>query len=310
MSATLGAAARVLLDDMGWSDRADLLLDAADLPALLRDPAVEQLPEAEQRALAYLASVERMQPFADGKFGASQPPDGARLMPALAHIGETYQAFGLRSATVSGMGANSLRLFQRKNEIRLAFADKPMLFARTSGIPVAAARLEIWPGDRVRFRTNAAGKIDFLEIQPPVKGASDDRSAAVYSWHVRKTRRQLEATINRRLAVGKIRDLQVIRRGVSGRIVEMKVVGSKGTETVRGFSIRNILDLREILAVVEIQRDSSGEIDAVVFAGKGWGHGVGLCQVGAYGMAVRGAKYREILGHYYRGAEISRPSSP
>jgi stage II sporulation protein D len=308
--ATLGAAARVLLDDMGWSDRADLLLDAADLPALLRDPAVERLPEAEQRALAYLASVERMQPFADGKFGASQLPDGARLMPALAHIGETYRAFGLRSATVSGMGANSLRLFQRKNEIRLAFADKPMLFARTSGIPVAAARLEIWPGDRVRFRTNAAGKIDFLEIQPPVKGASDDRSAAVYSWHVRKTRRQLEATINRRLAVGKIRDLQVIRRGVSGRIVEMKVVGSKGTETVRGFSIRNILDLREILAVVEIQRDSSGEIDAVVFAGKGWGHGVGLCQVGAYGMAVRGAKYREILSHYYRGAEISRPSSP
>lgn len=307
---TLGAASEMLLADIGWSERAEVLIESSDLPALLRDPAVERLPELQQRALAYLASLERLQPFADGRMGAEQAPDGARLLPALAHIGETYQAFGLRRATVSGMGAASLRLFQSKNEIRLAFADKPMLFANTSGIPVAAARLEIWPGDRVRFRTNAAGKIDFLEIEPPVKGASDDRSAAVYNWSVRKTRRELEATINPRLALGTIRDLQVLRRGVSGRIIELRVVGSKGSETVRGFAIRSVLDLREILAVIEIQRDARGEIEAVVFAGKGWGHGVGLCQVGAYGMAVRGADYREILGHYYRGAEFSRDPSP
>ena len=303
--ATLGDAAEMLLADLGWAPRAELLIDTLDLPALLRDSGVERLPESQQRALAYLASVERLQPFADGKLGAAQAPDGARFLPALAHMGETYHAFGLRSATVAGMGANSLRLFQSKNEIRLPFADKPMLFARTSGVPVAVSRLEIWPGDRVRFRTNAEGKIDFLEIEPPVKGASDDRSAAVYNWSVRKTRRQLEATINQRISVGKVKDLQVIRRGVSGRIIELRVVGSKATETVRGFSIRNLLDLREILAVIEIQRDGKGEIEAVVFAGKGWGHGVGMCQVGAYGMAVRGAGYREILAHYYRGAELS-----
>ena len=84
------------------------------------------------------------------------------------------------------------------------------------------------------------------------------------------------------------------------------VVGTKATETVRGFSIRNILDLREILAVIEIQRDPDGNIEAVVFAGKGWGHGVGLCQVGAYGMAIRGRNYREILSHYYTGIEFRR----
>jgi len=306
--ATLGDGAEMLLADLGWAPRAELLIDTPDLPALLRDSEVEHLPESQQRALAYLASVERIQPFANGKLGAGRTPDGARFLPALVHMGETYRAFGLRQAMVAGMGANSLRLFQSKNEIRLPFADKPMLFARTSGMPVAVSRLEMWPGDRVRFRTNLEGKIDFLEIEPPVKGASDDRSAAVYSWSVRKTRRQLEATINRRISVGKIKDMQVVRRGVSGRIIELLVVGSKATETVRGFSIRNILDLREILAVIEIQRDAKGEIEAVVFAGKGWGHGVGLCQVGAYGMAVRGAGYREILAHYYRGTELSQLS--
>jgi stage II sporulation protein D len=253
-----------------------------------------------------------LHPLADGKLGAEHATDGARLLPALAHIGETYRAFSLRSATVSGMGRNSLRMFESKNELRLPFADKPMLFARTSGVAVAVPNLEIWPGDRVRFRTDRSGKIDYLEIEPPVKGASDDRSSAVYSWSVRKTRRKLEASINRRVSVGEIKDLQVVRRGVSGRIVELRVVGSKATETVRGFSIREILDLREILAVIEIQRDATGQIEAVVFAGKGWGHGVGLCQVGAYGMAVRGAGYREILGHYYRGAELTRmrPAEP
>ena len=206
------------------------------------------------------------------------------------------------------MGTHSLRMFERKNEIRLPFAAKPMLFARTSGVPVAVKRLEIWPGDVVRYRTDAAGRIDFLEIEPPVKGASDDRSASVYSWSVRKTRRTLEATINRHLSVGRIRDLQVVRRGVSGRIIELRVVGSRATETVRGFSIRSVLDLREILAVIEIQRAGDGRIEAVVFAGKGWGHGVGLCQVGAYGMAVRGADYRSILSHYYRGTRLAELS--
>ena len=84
------------------------------------------------------------------------------------------------------------------------------------------------------------------------------------------------------------------------------VVGAQASTTVRGFDIRRLLGLREILTVIEIQRDSAGEITAVVFAGKGWGHGVGLCQVGAYGMAVRGSEYREILGHYYRGTQLAQ----
>jgi stage II sporulation protein D len=66
-----------------------------------------------------------------------------------------------------------------------------------------------------------------------------------------------------------------------------------------------LLDLRENLVVLEPQRDAQGRLDAVVFAGKGWGHGVGLCQVGAYGMAVRGADYRQILSHYYSGASLT-----
>jgi stage II sporulation protein D len=104
--------------------------------------------------------------------------------------------------------------------------------------------------------------------------------------------------------VGRLEDLRVLRRGRSGRAVELEVVGSAGKTVVRGFDIRRLLGLRETLTVIEVQRDPAGRLEAVVFAGKGWGHGVGLCQVGAYGMALRGSKYQEILGHYYRGTRV------
>ena len=110
--------------------------------------------------------------------------------------------------------------------------------------------------------------------------------------------------INRRIAIGTLKDLRAVRRGVSGRIVELEVQGTRATTVVKGFDLRNLLGLRESLAVIEIQRDAGGGVESVVFAGKGWGHGVGLCQVGAYGMALRGKTYQEILAHYYQGAVL------
>ena len=86
----------------------------------------------------------------------------------------------------------------------------------------------------------------------------------------------------------------------------MKVVGSRGTFTLSGFKIRTALGIRETLFTVERQADPGGGVRAFTFAGKGWGHGVGLCQVGAYGMAVRGVTFDTILRHYYSGIDLVR----
>jgi len=303
---TLGQAAATIVADLGWAERSRVLLSGADLPALLRDEEAEGLPEDERRALAYLALAEAIAPFPDGRYHARRRPTAGSLVPILARIGERYDAFGVVQGVVSGVRGQSVRLIRGKGEIRRELAARPCLFSRSGGRAVPAAALELWPGDRVAFRTDPEGRIDFLEIVPPVKGVSDDRVASVYSWEERKTRHDLEASINRRIAIGRLENLEVVRRGVSGRVVELRVVGSQATTTVRGFDVRRLLDLRESLIVIEVQRDASGQLEAVVFAGKGWGHGVGLCQVGAYGMAVRGASYREILAHFYRGAELRR----
>ncbi len=302
----LGKAAAALVAETGWAERAEVLLSEEDLDALLRDEAARARPAGERRALAYLALSEAIQPFGGGALGVDRAPSRARMLPALARIGEAYEGFDLKEATVRRPSARHIDLAVGKGSLRLPVAAHPFLFAIVGGKVVPAARLVLWPGDRVRYRVKGDSTIDFLEVRPPVKGISDDRSAKVYSWEVRQTRTEIEEAIDRRLDLGGLSDLQVARRGSSGRIVELRVVGKKGSTIVRGFDVRTLLGLRESLAVIEIERSPDGEIEAVVFAGKGWGHGVGLCQVGAYGMALRGVGHREILAHYYPGTVLHK----
>ena len=58
--------------------------------------------------------------------------------------------------------------------------------------------------------------------------------------------------------------------------------------------------------MIDRERDEKGEVARFVFTGKGWGHGVGLCQVGAFGMAQAGSSYEQILKHYYTGISLDR----
>jgi len=107
--------------------------------------------------LAYLAWTEAIRPYPDGSYHVSRAPSAASLLPALVQIAETYKVFDLREATVSGVGQHSVRLVRGKGEVRLNLAAQPFLFARKGGRPVPARELEIWPGDRLRYRTGQGG---------------------------------------------------------------------------------------------------------------------------------------------------------
>ena len=100
--------------------------------------------------------------------------------------------------------------------------------------------------------------------------------------------------------------MRVARRGVSHRALDLEVVGTQGTAHVRGGSIRSALGLREQLFVVDRRYDEAGRLSGFTFTGRGWGHGVGMCQYGAYGLAKMGVKYDEIIKHYYTGVELTR----
>ncbi len=127
-----------------------------------------------------------------------------------------------------------------------------------------------------------------------------------YRWEVRYGRAALSELVSRRSGIvfGEVRDLVPVQRGPSGRISRLKIVGTAQTMIVgKELMIRKVLSESHLKSSAF---DVSLEGDEIVLRGRGWGHGVGLCQIGAAVMSSQGYAYREILGHYYPGANIER----
>jgi len=122
-----------------------------------------------------------------------------------------------------------------------------------------------------------------------------------FRWTVTRSQEELEKLLGK-YRLGAIRSIEVQERGVSGRARAVRVTGATGSEVIRGeLRIRQAFgNLRSSLFVVEMQGASA------VFHGAGFGHGVGLCQTGAIGMAEAGKSYREILRHYYPGTTLRK----
>lgn len=134
----------------------------------------------------------------------------------------------------------------------------------------------------------------------------DRESIDFYRWTVRYGVEELSDLVRERTGIdfGTITDLVAVERGTSGRIVRLRITGIKRSMIIgKELEIRHALSrshLRSSAFVVD--RDG----DDFVLRGAGWGHGVGLCQIGAAVMAEKGYGWREILAHYFPGAELKK----
>jgi SpoIID/LytB domain protein len=127
-----------------------------------------------------------------------------------------------------------------------------------------------------------------------------------FRWGKRFTPAQVNA-FTEKLGVGPVQAMKLTERGVSGRARVLTISGERGATQIRGeLNIRRLFGmLNSSMALLEAERDGEGRITHWVFWGGGWGHGVGMCQTGAIGRAEAGHRYREILRHYYNGAEVA-----
>jgi SpoIID/LytB domain protein len=143
------------------------------------------------------------------------------------------------------------------------------------------------------------------EILSQVLNDYDQKTLDFHDWTVRYGADELAALVRERTGIdfGEIQALEPIERGPSGRIKYLRIVGSKRTETVgKELKIRRALSSSHLKSsAFDVSRDPGG---AWVLRGRGWGHGVGLCQIGAAVMAARGFEYRQILQHYYPGTDV------
>ncbi|HYP27723.1 MAG TPA: SpoIID/LytB domain-containing protein [Blastocatellia bacterium] len=181
------------------------------------------------------------------------------------------------------------------------------LFRRLGGESYRMDRLQIIGGERIIYHVNGAGRVDFLEAETSESGAASDRFSSTSRWRERVTLPELKGRLARsRVSVGDIEDLAPVVYGPSNRVLELEVVGSKAQTRLRGHQVRNALGLKENLFVIDKERDEQGRVIAFVFTGKGWGHGVGMCQNGAFGLAKEGYSYSAILQKYYTGVKLQK----
>jgi len=293
--------ARLLVEAFGWQPRIEELLLPGEIDFLLKD--LPQVQGKDRGPMAYC--------FQSGLFPASvrtgepgRSVSRAELAVALARVIRDYKDF-FKTGTFRAAGKGTIEVGQDFDRRTLALSNHVRLLRTIEGDTSFATKLTLLGGESIRW-LERAGQVAYLEVFYPPNSNVLDRSSRFNRWQVRTSREDLERLINQSYAIGALADIAVRSRGDSGRVTELELKGSASSAIVRGFQIRAALGLRDTLFVIDRSYDEQGRVDQFTFSGRGWGHGVGLCQVGAYGMAVAGAKYPDILKKYYTGVKIDK----
>ena len=142
------------------------------------------------------------------------------------------------------------------------------------------------------------------EVLAQVLNDYDLQTRDFHDWKVEYTTEELSSLLSRRtgLDLGEIKELRPLKTGPSGRIISLQLEGTKGSTVLsKELAIRRALSESHLKSsAFSVEKTPQG----FIFRGKGWGHGVGLCQIGAAVMASKGYDYIQILSHYYEGARV------
>ena len=150
----------------------------------------------------------------------------------------------------------------------------------------------------------------WMSAVPYLRGVPDyDQEAPVYEWQANFTAAQLRQRLP---GVGTIKALLPLQTSPTGRVKKMRIMGDYGSQVISGNQLRKALGLKSTL-IQQVQpnyglvagQSISGSPNGFSIQGRGYGHGIGMSQWGAYGMATQGKNYREIIQHYYPGTTLN-----
>ena len=300
------------------SRRGDVLRYLASLLQLDQKARVTTLPEDRRYFFPQTAAPEQQEYLAAAflmKFGIlpAQEIDRIDLNAAIPRD-ELYALLNswLREHTTIQEATGKILSLTGRN-VALKAEGKTQKFTLPDGIPIFRrlgdhlqeyAQVPVMIGDRA-FVYLGFNKVPVaMIVQANLDGASFDRTSSFANWTRSYRAEDLVPVINRRNPIQQLIDIRPVTIDASQRIAELEVTAEGGRKfMLRGLPIRWSLNVPDNLFVYEKTKDPDG-MDRYTFFGKGWGHGIGFCQVGSYGMAFRGWTYDRILKHYYTGVEI------
>jgi stage II sporulation protein D len=284
------------------------LLNSADVEYLLAFRDADEVPQQNRADVAAMLREGHLALYPDGTLRPRQSLTRARALRSVAHALEARGLLRLQKATAR-VGTNGALVFRPASgkDLSATTATDAYLFRAFGEALFAVREIQIVGGEAVVYHTAAQGDIDYIEVRPAESGAASDHVSKYAHWTETLPPSGVLSRLSRSIPeVGTLVDLRVRSRGVSGRVLDLEVVGTSGTAHVRGGRIRSALGLREQLFVIDRTYDESGRVSKFTFTGRGWGHGVGMCQVGAYGLARAGFSYEKILKHFYTGVGVTK----
>lgn len=180
--------------------------------------------------------------------------------------------------------------------------DTPPSTAYNIPLPLSIEKnAETW----IRNRPAAFCNTSDVQVLKKILPDFDRETTDFYRWQVTIPQSQLQLLLNQKLGLGlgRIRRLEPLERGGSGRIVRLRIIGENGAVIIgKELEIRRALSTSHLYSsafIVEHGQEVEGFPDQFLLIGAGWGHGVGLCQIGAAIMAETGYRFDQILFHYY-----------
>lgn len=302
------AFAELLVETFYPEGYADLFFTPDDVEYLLDYADAQEIPPSSRASFAVLLRDGILAPGSDGRLRPRDPLTRDDALTLLGRLLDRFDSSLVQTGTLMEAGTTTVTIKTAAAQtVSVVVAPDVFLYKQIAGHVVATSAIRVIGGERLRFHLDRQGRIDYLEVEPPRAGVASDRYSPYAHWEVNVRRQDLSARLrDQGVKVGPVSDLKIRRRGMSGRVIELEIIGRYGRQRIHGQAIRTLLQLRDTLFVIERRRDSSGTIQSFVFIGRGWGHGVGLCQMGAYGLALSGFGYDKILHTYYRGISLEK----
>jgi stage II sporulation protein D len=288
--------------------RADTLLNSADADYLLSFRDGEDVPVANRADVAMLLRDGALSLFADATLRPKEVMPRSHALHAIAHLLESKSLLALQKGTSRPAASGTMILRSNKGkDMPIAVNGEVFLFREFGENLHQMKSLALVGGEPVVFHVSAKGQVDYLEVKPANNGAAADRFSSLSNWTVQMSLGAVQSRLARSVrGIGAITDLRIARQGTSRRVIDLEVVGTQGVAHIRGGRIRSALGLKEQLFVIDRVYNEADRVASFTFTGRGWGHGVGMCQFGAYGLAKQGLNVEQILKTYYTGIELTR----
>ncbi len=231
-------------------------------------------------------------------------------------INQDLPEINAKKIDVIAIGYSVLKHFEKIDNYSLDFmiVDKDFLFGLENpefiflnqgnvelSVPIATIRV----GDRIRVIYNENHiPLAVTIVTPESQQGITDSFLSNYVWYSFLTIDELNVRAKGFGFEKPITDIEVIEKTDTGRVVKIRVKSEKYSRVYRGLKVRWFFGVKENKFELYKRYDEDGKLKGVYLVGNAWGHGVGMCQIGAFGLATKGWDYKKILKHYYTGVEI------